>query len=158
MESGRKSYDRFHLPDFSIGANPVRNEIFTGRAVLGRRRWAVHREAGFVPAALGYTSAGPALVPGLHRKPVQNMIPVQVQRSQGCAPGGPAQSPARPTFDWFLAKICPPTALFRFAIKGASSPTVWVSSWVFLSIFSTSIVVSLELASSPFPPMILAYF
>jgi hypothetical protein len=29
---------------------------------------------------------------------------------------------------------------------------------VFLSIFSTSIVASLELASSPFPPMILAYF
>jgi hypothetical protein len=49
-------------------------------------------------------------------------------------------------------------ALFRFAIKGASSPTVWVCSWVFLSIFSTSIIASLELAFSPFPPMILAYF
>jgi hypothetical protein len=43
MESGRKSYDRFHLPSFLVGTNPVSTGIFTGRPVLGRRRWAVHR-------------------------------------------------------------------------------------------------------------------
>jgi hypothetical protein len=42
-ESGCKSYDRFHLPNFSVGANPVRTGIFTGRPVSGRRCRAVHR-------------------------------------------------------------------------------------------------------------------
>jgi hypothetical protein len=37
-KSGRKTYDRFHLPNFSVGANPVRTEIFIGRPVSGRRR------------------------------------------------------------------------------------------------------------------------
>jgi hypothetical protein len=97
-ESGRKSYDRFRLPNFSVGANPVRTGIFTGRPVSGRRRRAVHREAGFGPAAPGCTPAGPALVPGLHRKPVQNMIPARA---------GPPQSPARPIFYRFLLEICP---------------------------------------------------
>jgi hypothetical protein len=106
-ESGHKSYDRFHLPNFSIGANAVRIGIFTGRLVSGRRHRAVHRVACFGSVALGCTLAGPALIPGLHRKPVQNMIPAQVWRSPGCAPGGPAQSPARLTFDRFLPKICP---------------------------------------------------
>jgi hypothetical protein len=111
-ESGRKSYDRFHLLRFSVGANPVSTGIFTGRPVSGQRHRAVHREAGFWPAALGCTPAGPALVPGLHRKPVQNMISAQVRRLPGCAPGGPAQSPARPTFDRFLLEICPQRPYF----------------------------------------------
>jgi hypothetical protein len=46
-ESGRKSYHRFHLPSFSVGANPVCTGIFTGRPVSGRRDRAVHRVAGF---------------------------------------------------------------------------------------------------------------
>jgi hypothetical protein len=73
-ESGRKSYNRFHLPNFLVGANPVRTRIFTGRLVSGRWRRAVCREAGFGSAAPGCMPAGPVLVPGLHRKPVQNMI------------------------------------------------------------------------------------
>jgi hypothetical protein len=42
-ESGRKSYHRFCLPSFSVGANPVLTGIFTGRAAQGRRDRAVHR-------------------------------------------------------------------------------------------------------------------
>jgi hypothetical protein len=101
-ESGRKSYDCFHLPSFSLGANPVSTGIFTGRPVSGRRRRAVHG-----PAVPGYTPAGPALVPGLHQNPVQNRFPMQARRSPGCAPSGPAQSPTRPTFDRILPEICP---------------------------------------------------
>jgi hypothetical protein len=44
MESGRKSYDRFHLLNFSVGTNSVRTGIFIGRPVSGRRCRAVHRE------------------------------------------------------------------------------------------------------------------
>jgi hypothetical protein len=41
-ESGHKSFHRFRLPRFSIGANPVCTEIFTGRPVSTWRDWAVH--------------------------------------------------------------------------------------------------------------------
>jgi hypothetical protein len=46
-ESEHKSYHRFRLPSFPVGANPVCTGIFTGRPVSGRRDQAVHREAGF---------------------------------------------------------------------------------------------------------------
>jgi hypothetical protein len=49
-ESGRKSYYRFCLPSFLVGANPVCTGIFTGRPVSGRRDRAVHRVASFGPA------------------------------------------------------------------------------------------------------------
>jgi hypothetical protein len=49
-ESGRKSYHRFRLPSFSVGANPVCTGIFTGRPVSGRRDRDVHRVASFGPA------------------------------------------------------------------------------------------------------------
>jgi hypothetical protein len=42
-ESGRKSYDRFHLPSFSDWCKSCGAGIFTGRPVSGRRRRAVHR-------------------------------------------------------------------------------------------------------------------
>jgi hypothetical protein len=42
-ESGRKSYDRFHLPSFSDWCKSGGAGIFTGRPVSGRRCRAVHR-------------------------------------------------------------------------------------------------------------------
>jgi hypothetical protein len=98
-KSGCKSYDHFRLPSFSLGANLVSTGIFTGGG-------------GFGTAAPGCTPSGPVLVPGLHQDPVQNRIPTQARRSLGCAPGGPAQSPARLTFDRILPEICPQRPYF----------------------------------------------
>jgi hypothetical protein len=43
MECERKSYDRFHLSNFLVGANSVRTGFSTGRPVSGRRHRAVCR-------------------------------------------------------------------------------------------------------------------
>jgi hypothetical protein len=66
-ESGRKSYHRFRLLSFSVGANPVLTGIFTGRLTQGRRDRAVHwggrRAPGFhrKPYLGGFFGAGPVL-------------------------------------------------------------------------------------------------
>jgi hypothetical protein len=92
-KSGRKSYDRFHLPIFSVGANPAAPGY-----TPGGRFWA---------SGAGLYTGRSGIRTGAAPKPVQNTFLAQVRRSPGCAPGGPAQSPARPTFDRFLAEFCP---------------------------------------------------
>jgi hypothetical protein len=79
-ESGRKSYHRFRLLSFSVGAGPVLIGIFTGCPVSGRRDRAIHRG--------GRCRARRA--PGFHRKPSLGGFPAQARRSPGYAPGGPA--------------------------------------------------------------------
>jgi hypothetical protein len=61
LESGCKSYHRFRLLSFSVGANPVSTGNFTG-------------EAGFGPASPGCTPAGPTLVSGLHQDPSRTVF------------------------------------------------------------------------------------
>jgi hypothetical protein len=100
--SGRKSYHHFRLPSFSVDANPVLTGIFTGRPAQGRRNRVVHRD--------GQRSARRA--PDVHRKPSLRGFPAQARRSPGCAPGGPAQSAARPTFDRNLPEFCPQRPYF----------------------------------------------
>jgi hypothetical protein len=97
-ESGRKSYDHFHLPIFSVGANPAEPGCTPGGQ--------------FRAGGSGLYTGRSGVRTGAAPKPVQNMIPVQVRRSPGCAPGGPAQSPARPTFDRFWAEFCPQRPYF----------------------------------------------
>jgi hypothetical protein len=97
-ESGHKSYDRFHLSIFSVGANPAALGYTPG----GRFR------AGGTGLYTGRSSVRTGAAP----KPIQNTFPAQVRRSPGCAPGGPAQGPTRPTFDRFLPEICPQRSYF----------------------------------------------
>jgi hypothetical protein len=106
-ESVRKSYDRFHLPIFPVGANPVAPGFSPrGRFWAGGARLYIGR-SGAQPGGAGevgfYAGSGP-------RPPPEHQTgwgPVPV-------PGGPAQSPARPTFDRFLPKICPQRPYFNF--------------------------------------------
>jgi hypothetical protein len=102
-ESGCKSYNHFCLPSFSVGANPVLTGIFTGRPAQGRRNRAVHQD--------GRRRARQAT--GFHRKPYLGGFSAQARRSPGCAPRGPAQSPARPTFDRNLPEFCPKRPYFN---------------------------------------------
>jgi hypothetical protein len=102
-EFGRKSYHHFCLLSFSVGTGPALTGIFTGRPAQGQCDWAVHRG--------GWRRARRA--PGLHWKPSLGGFSAQARRSPGCAPGGPAQSPARPTFDRNLPKFCPQRPYFN---------------------------------------------
>jgi hypothetical protein len=91
-ESGHKSYDRFHLLIFPVGANPVAPDC-----TPGGQFW-----AGSAELYTGRSGVRTGVVP----KSIQNVFLAQVRRSSGCAPGGPAQSPVRPTFDQFLPEFC----------------------------------------------------
>jgi hypothetical protein len=79
-ESGCKSYNRFHLPIFFSWCKSGGAGLYTVRSGV---------RIGAAP------------------KPVQNTFLAQVRRSLGCAPGGPAQSPVRPTFDRFWPSFAP---------------------------------------------------
>jgi hypothetical protein len=134
-----------------------------------------HREAGFNPAAPRFLPGGRfqpggtrlytgrlGVGPDAHRFFTGNHLWEVFRRRPGAhrpVHWVPRRRARRHRVSTGFARDFAPTAIFRFAIKGDSSPTIFfrVSS-VFLSISLTSIVKTIELASYPFPSMILAYF
>jgi hypothetical protein len=83
---------------------------------------------------------------------------VQDRHSPACAPGAPAHSPATLTFNRICQKSFPNGHILICYKRGFLPNGFFRVPSVFLSISLTSIVEPLELAFSPFPPMILAYF
>jgi hypothetical protein len=110
-ESGCKSYDRLHLPSFSVGTNPVAPGFSPG----GRFR------AGGAGLYAGRSGTCTGATPETLPEHGSGAGPVLAGLCTGQSGAEPGETDFWPVF----GRVLPPTALFRFAIKGASSPMVF---------------------------------